>query len=649
VRIFIRLFTLATDDVPLFLLWVSSRFRYMRICGFAAEALRSERMIHETFPSKQLQDYWATRPKYEDAPPVGNSGSTASGSVSGSGAGASSSSSSGPAGGSGADGEGEAGAAYAAWLAEQKEEKDEPPPPPYSLEADEAAAAPAAPQTTQQQQQQQQRQQQQVVRPLPTQPQGGSPIAVPQPQQQQQQPVQSQPAQPVYQGRADASPVMGLGSLPNPHDAIRQSQQNVGYDFSSFENHLSNVAAPTAMNQASSGSTTGYGVSASNTGTDMPSSAGGYGGGYGGPGANGAHAGYSIPRPSTAQSTPSTRPGTAQSASRPATGESIPRPATSHGHSAPYTTAGRTSPPPMPPWPPAAQQAGVFSPTPLTPQTGPRPSVGGPTSRPGTSHSSHPSSVAHTSVPPPHWPPHHATTLPPASPNPSASPSHSSSVSSPASPPVPHWPHHAATLPPVSPNPSSSHSSPATSSAPWQQPYQPYPIQGVGSASSPSQAPIPLTPNSSSVPEAVRPAGQWPPAEWNVRPSVQAPGLGRVSSANASIGGRPQTADSSSSFGNSSPSHGQQSQQQSAPKPVAAPSSSSYGGPWQSQPPSSTPTSVPQTSSSYAPSQYGQPLPQTFGVASQTRPSSHSPQPQAQSQGKSPLYRSPPRKFMISL
>ncbi|KAG2147498.1 hypothetical protein DEU56DRAFT_784290 [Suillus clintonianus] len=39
---------------------------YMRIVGFAAEILRGERVLHETFPIKELQDYWATRPRYED-------------------------------------------------------------------------------------------------------------------------------------------------------------------------------------------------------------------------------------------------------------------------------------------------------------------------------------------------------------------------------------------------------------------------------------------------------------------------------------------------------------------------------------------------------------------------------------------------------
>jgi hypothetical protein len=39
---------------------------YMRIAGFAAESLRGDRMLHESFPVKELQDYWATRPRYEE-------------------------------------------------------------------------------------------------------------------------------------------------------------------------------------------------------------------------------------------------------------------------------------------------------------------------------------------------------------------------------------------------------------------------------------------------------------------------------------------------------------------------------------------------------------------------------------------------------
>ncbi|EEB87526.1 hypothetical protein MPER_15098, partial [Moniliophthora perniciosa FA553] len=81
---------------------------YMRICGFAAEGVRSERMIHETFPSKELQDYWSSRPRYEDAGKQSDTGGSSS------------------------------GQRYEDWLQSEKEIKDELPPPPYSLEAEEA-------------------------------------------------------------------------------------------------------------------------------------------------------------------------------------------------------------------------------------------------------------------------------------------------------------------------------------------------------------------------------------------------------------------------------------------------------------------------------------------------------------------------------
>lgn len=91
-------------------------FRYMRICGFAAEGLRSERMIHETFPSKELQDYWSTRPRFEEIKI--KSGDFVSGSA----------------------GELDGGQSYQGWLAAQKDSKDEAPPPPYSLEAEHSTA-----------------------------------------------------------------------------------------------------------------------------------------------------------------------------------------------------------------------------------------------------------------------------------------------------------------------------------------------------------------------------------------------------------------------------------------------------------------------------------------------------------------------------
>ncbi|KAF8213661.1 hypothetical protein K438DRAFT_1957026 [Mycena galopus ATCC 62051] len=56
---------------------------YMRIAGFAAEGLRSERLIHDSFPSKELQDYWSSRPRYEDedtgSATAGGSGSRSAG------------------------------------------------------------------------------------------------------------------------------------------------------------------------------------------------------------------------------------------------------------------------------------------------------------------------------------------------------------------------------------------------------------------------------------------------------------------------------------------------------------------------------------------------------------------------------------------
>ncbi|KAG6828413.1 hypothetical protein H0H92_008077 [Tricholoma furcatifolium] len=93
---------------------------YMRICGFAAEGLHGERRIFESFPSKELQDYWSSRPKYEDVDP--KSGDFVSG--------VSKATTDG--------GSGDGGQSYQDWLAAQKtEDRDEPPPPPYSLEAEE--------------------------------------------------------------------------------------------------------------------------------------------------------------------------------------------------------------------------------------------------------------------------------------------------------------------------------------------------------------------------------------------------------------------------------------------------------------------------------------------------------------------------------
>ena len=95
----------------------------MRICGFAAEGLRNERRILETFPVKELQDYWSSRPRYEEVNL--SSKDFTSGSVSAKA-------------NSNADVESGAGETYQEWLALQKEDKNELPPPPYSLEVDES-------------------------------------------------------------------------------------------------------------------------------------------------------------------------------------------------------------------------------------------------------------------------------------------------------------------------------------------------------------------------------------------------------------------------------------------------------------------------------------------------------------------------------
>ncbi|KAF8337690.1 hypothetical protein F5887DRAFT_1063051 [Amanita rubescens] len=88
---------------------------YMRICGLAAEVLRSERLIHESFPIKELQDYWATRPKFEECN-KGDVDNVPSGLGDGSGVARS----------------------YQDWLASQNDGKDELPPPPYTLVEEES-------------------------------------------------------------------------------------------------------------------------------------------------------------------------------------------------------------------------------------------------------------------------------------------------------------------------------------------------------------------------------------------------------------------------------------------------------------------------------------------------------------------------------
>ena len=93
----------------------------MRICAFAADGIRSERLIHESFPSKELQDYWSTHPRYED----GNTEELESERT-----------------------KREADERYNEWLKTQGNAGDSgEAPPPYSLEADEETPAQTVPQT----------------------------------------------------------------------------------------------------------------------------------------------------------------------------------------------------------------------------------------------------------------------------------------------------------------------------------------------------------------------------------------------------------------------------------------------------------------------------------------------------------------------
>ena len=102
----------------------------MRICGFAAEGLRNERRIHDTFPVKELQDYWSSRPRYEDVNPKSKefrSGSLLSDKADD----------------VGEDPGGGGSQTYQEWLALQREgEREEVPPPPYTLEGNESSIPP---------------------------------------------------------------------------------------------------------------------------------------------------------------------------------------------------------------------------------------------------------------------------------------------------------------------------------------------------------------------------------------------------------------------------------------------------------------------------------------------------------------------------
>ncbi|KAK2459789.1 hypothetical protein APHAL10511_008221 [Amanita phalloides] len=101
---------------------------YMRICGLAAEVLRSERLIHESFPVKELQDYWSSRPRFEECLKEDNDQLSSTSSMPGN-----------------SSHEPIIAQSYQDWLTSQKDGNEEAPPPPYTLveEGDQASDRPA--------------------------------------------------------------------------------------------------------------------------------------------------------------------------------------------------------------------------------------------------------------------------------------------------------------------------------------------------------------------------------------------------------------------------------------------------------------------------------------------------------------------------
>ncbi|KAG9107683.1 hypothetical protein FRC07_008590 [Ceratobasidium sp. 392] len=114
---------------------------YLRICGYASEALKGEKHLYEDLPRKELAEYWSTRPQYEEQqqeePP---------GSLSSVGASASAGPSAGVAGSSGGGGSGggsSGGASLAPARAPTRNLTADfgDAPPPYSLEPSTPTAA----------------------------------------------------------------------------------------------------------------------------------------------------------------------------------------------------------------------------------------------------------------------------------------------------------------------------------------------------------------------------------------------------------------------------------------------------------------------------------------------------------------------------
>ncbi|KAJ7038682.1 hypothetical protein C8F04DRAFT_997603, partial [Mycena alexandri] len=258
--------------------------RYMRVAGFAAEGLRSERRIHDSFPSKELQDYWSSRPRYEEE----GAGSVGAGSSSGA---ASSSAHSRPTsssaytatsagavggagavlGGAGVGGVGarkdeeeteaarEAKAQFDAWAEEQRikeAEAEDMPPPAYSLEDDGSAVEAPVQQSTQQQQRPIQHQQQSVVVPPQI-------VNSPPPQQQhfQQQHVSSPPPQ-QQQFQQQQNIVPQIVSSPPPQQQHFGADAAVGALAGDFARQHIGASPPPLPGRTGSGSGQGYGAGA---------------------------------------------------------------------------------------------------------------------------------------------------------------------------------------------------------------------------------------------------------------------------------------------------------------------------------------------------------------------------------------------------
>ncbi|KAF7292859.1 hypothetical protein MIND_01184900 [Mycena indigotica] len=216
---------------------------YMRIAGFAAEGLRSERRIHDTFPNKELQDFWGTRPQYEEDDIPSSSASSSSTSA------VTSLPTTQPLAFPSAaerarqreearerereQAEKEAKRQFEAWVEEQAEkerEKAEMPPPAYSLEDDNPQPEPAA----------------QVASPAPQQQQPLATQTAVYASPQSQQAALPQPSGPVHQqtlpAQAVYSPPSQQTTFP-PQTSIPAHQQTLPVQtaaYSSSQNQISN-------------------------------------------------------------------------------------------------------------------------------------------------------------------------------------------------------------------------------------------------------------------------------------------------------------------------------------------------------------------------------------------------------------------------